>query len=146
MFDVTLIGINDTLWDPNFIFPVMGSLLMMVSKNKHMVDIYVGDMFYNFRLCLVMENYCGVDLGSYLGYRKDHQGTTIWMLWVCPMMGLVLSPYAATQGLLWSSEVLMGYKSDYDNPLMWDKVILNLNGDPQYPPHLPVCQKLEGKI
>ena len=46
-------------------------LLMMESTETHIVDLYVGEIFNKFRLSSVMEKYCGVYLGSYLGHKKD---------------------------------------------------------------------------
>ena len=78
----------------------MESLLMVVCPNTHVVDLNVGEMFNNFRLYSVMEHYCGVDLGSYLGHKKDWKETPLWMRWVRLITGLVLSPCAAIQVLL----------------------------------------------
>ena len=92
VFDTTFSGFNNYLLDPNFMLPSMGSLIMMVGLKTHMVDIDVGEMFYNIRLYLVLENYCVVDLGYYMGHTKDRQGKPLWVNWVCLMMGLVLFP------------------------------------------------------
>ena len=70
----------------------MGSLIMMLGMKTHMVDIDVGEMFYNIRLYLVLENYCVVDLGYYMGHTKDRKRKPLWVNWVCLMMGLVLFP------------------------------------------------------
>ena len=102
----------------------------MVRMKMHMVNLDVGEMFYNFWLSLVLVKYCKVDLGSYLGHNEDRQGKTLWMRWVQLMMGLVLYTYAAIQGLLWASEVVRGDSSDPDNLFRWDKIRLNLPGDP----------------
>ena len=40
--DATLSGINDYLRAPNFIFPPMGSLLMMVGPKNHMFNLDAG--------------------------------------------------------------------------------------------------------
>ena len=48
VFDATVSGLNDYLWDTNFMLPSMGSLIIMVGPDKHMVNIDVGEMFYNF--------------------------------------------------------------------------------------------------
>ena len=45
VFDTTVSRINDYLWDPNFMLPPSGNLLMRVIKEMHMVDLDVGDMF-----------------------------------------------------------------------------------------------------
>ena len=110
--------------------PPMGSLLIVLGPETHMVDLDVEGFFYNFWLSSVLAKYCGVDLGSYMGHKKDLQGTYIWILWLRLMIGLVLSPYHAIQGLLWAIEVVRGDRSDPDNPFRWYKIRLNLPGDP----------------
>ena len=115
----------------------MGSFLMMVGPETHMVNLDVGGKFYNFRLSLVLDKYCGMDLGSYMGHTKYCQETPLWMRWVRLMMGLVLSPYAAIQGLLLASEVVRVDRSDPDNPFGWYKIRFNLPGDPIYSPKIP---------
>ena len=73
LFDATVSVPNDYLWNPNFMLTSMGSFLMMVGPETHMVDLDVGEMFYNFRLSLVLDKYCGMDLGSYMGHTKYYQ-------------------------------------------------------------------------
>ena len=109
---------------------------MMVGPDTHMVDLDVGEMFYNFLLSSVLAKYCGVDLVSYLGHKKDRQGTPLWMQWVFLIVVMVLSPYATIQGLLWASEVVRGYRSDPYNPFMWENIRLNLPGKPSYSPKI----------
>ena len=48
VFDATLSGLNNYLWDPNFMLPSMGSLLMIVGPETYMVDLDFGEMFYKF--------------------------------------------------------------------------------------------------
>ena len=146
LFDATVSGLKHSLWFPSFILPSMRSFLMMLVTEKHMVDLDVGEIFYNFWISLVLSKYCGVDLGSYLGHKKEPQGTPLWMLWVRLMMGLMLSPYAAIQVLLWVSEVVRGDSSDPDNPFRWDKIRLNLPGDPSYSPAITWMSKVWGGI
>ena len=98
VFDATARVINDPLWSPKFMLPSMGGLLIMVGRETHMVDLDVGEMFYNFLLSSMMAKYCKVILGSYMGHKKYRQVTPLWMCWVRLMMGLVLSTYAAIQG------------------------------------------------
>ena len=116
VLDTTVRRLNSYLWDKKIMLPSMGSLLIMVGPDTYMVNLDVGYMFYNFRLSPVLENYCGVDLGYYLGNKKEWQVTPLWMLWVRLMMGVMLSTYAAIQDLLWSSEVVKGDRSEPDNP------------------------------
>ena len=48
VFDETVSGLNDFLWYPNFMLPSMGSLLMMVGPEMHMVNLDVGEFFIRF--------------------------------------------------------------------------------------------------
>ena len=50
LFYVTVSGLKDSLWDTNFMLPSMGSFIMMVGPEMHMVDLDVEEMFYKFRL------------------------------------------------------------------------------------------------
>ena len=79
VFDATMRGHNNSLWDPNFMLRSMSGFILMVGPETYMVDLNVGGMFYNFRLASVLANYCGVDLGSYLGHKKDRQGKPLRM-------------------------------------------------------------------
>ena len=42
VFVATVSVLKDYLWVPNLMFPSMGSLLIMVGTEKHMVDLDVG--------------------------------------------------------------------------------------------------------
>jgi len=54
IFDATVIGVNDALWAPTFMFPIMECLLMSVGPGTFMKDRDIGEMFYNFRLSPVV--------------------------------------------------------------------------------------------
>ena len=73
VFDATVSELKNSMWSTKFILPSKGSFLMVVVPETHMANLYVGGMFYNFRLSPVLSKYCGVDLGSYLGHKKYHQ-------------------------------------------------------------------------
>ena len=141
VFDATTSGLNDSLWAPNFTFLSMVSLIMMVGLETHMFNLDFGGVFYSFQLSSFLEMYFGVGLVSYLGYKKDRQGTPLWMLWVSFMVGLVLFPYAAIQVLLWGSGVVMGDRREPNNPFRWDNIKLNLSGEPNYSPTTPWVSK-----
>ena len=89
VFYATVSILNYSLWDPNLVFPSMGSLLILVGPEMHMVDLDVRGGVYNFKLSSALANYCGVDLGYYLGHKKYWQVTPLWMLWLLLMMGLL---------------------------------------------------------
>ena len=42
VFNATVIGIDYSLWTPNFMLPPMGILFIMVGTETHTVDLYVG--------------------------------------------------------------------------------------------------------
>ena len=42
MFDATVSKLNGSMWAPNFTLLSMGSLLVMVGPETHMVDLDVG--------------------------------------------------------------------------------------------------------
>ena len=42
VFEVTVGGINDPLWDTNFMIAVTGSLFIMMVPKMHMVDLNFG--------------------------------------------------------------------------------------------------------
>ena len=142
VFHATVSGLNDSLWDTNFILPSMGSLLMMVVRKTHVVNLYVWEIFYNFRISSVLTNYFKVNLGSYMGHKKDREGTPLWMLWVRIIMGLVLYNYTEIQGLLWSIDVVRAGSSDPDNLFRLDNIRLNLHGDTTDPPTIPLMSKI----
>ena len=75
---------------------------------------------------------------------KDRQATTLWMRWVCLIIGMGLSTYATMQVLLWASEVVRVDRSDPDNPFRWEKIRLNLPGDTSYSPTIPWMSKFQG--
>ena len=42
VLDATVSGLNDTLWYPKFMLPSMGSFIMMVGPQTHMVYLDIG--------------------------------------------------------------------------------------------------------
>ena len=85
-----------------------------------------------------------MDLGTYLGHKRDQEVTPLWMICVLPMMGLILYPYSSIQVLLWSSEVVRGDRRDPSKTFMGDKFRLNLPGDLYYSTTLAWMSKVRG--
>ena len=98
--DDICIGLKDYMWAPNLMLPSMGTLLMMMDPETHMVDLEFGGIFYNFRLSSVLAKYHRVYLVTYLVHIQDCQGAPLWMRWVRIIMVPVLSSYADIQGML----------------------------------------------
>ena len=99
VFNDTVSGLSNSLWATKSMFPSMGRFIMMVGPKTHMVNLAVGVTFYSFKISLVLTKYCGVDLGYYLGRKKYHQVTSLWVRWLSPLMGIVMSPYSVIQGM-----------------------------------------------
>lgn len=50
VYDATLSGLNDVIWTPSFILPMMDTFLRAVDQNPWMTDLNVGEMFLKFPL------------------------------------------------------------------------------------------------
>ena len=50
VFDATVIRLNNSMWAPKSMLPSMGRFIIMVGPETHMVNIDVGEKFYNFRI------------------------------------------------------------------------------------------------
>ena len=64
-------------------------------------------------------------------------------------MGFQSSPYLCTQSFGWSKDFIQGAPKDHiNNPLAWDKVVLNLPGCSNYKPTKPwvYCRKYDGSL
>ena len=72
VFDATVGELNEYLWEPNFMIPVVASFFMMVGPETHMVDLDAGEIFYKFRRSSVLGKYFGVYLGNYLKYKETN--------------------------------------------------------------------------
>ena len=48
LFYAMVSGLNDSIWDTNFMLPSIVSLIMIVSLETYMVDLDVRETFYNF--------------------------------------------------------------------------------------------------
>ena len=83
-----------------------------------------------------MRPYCGVDLT----WMKDSD-QTVWECWQRMAMGLRSSPWVTTRLVAWMVEFVIGDKDCPDNPFRWDRIVLNLPGDPDYDPSMPRVYK-----
>ena len=141
VYDATACGLNRALWSPNFYLPTIDSLLRNADEHTYYGDIDLGEMFLNYALDEALHPYAGVDVSG-LEPEKVRAGVKqVIERWERTLMGLRPSPYVCTQAFSWSEEVIRGNRLDEKNPLRWDKVILNLPGDPAYDPTKPRVYK-----
>lgn len=72
----------------------------------------------------------------HIDLSKTNQGSNssknIWRRWNRLMMGFKTYPYEATQGLSIAEEFIRGNNEEWENPLCWDFVKLNLPGNKNY--------------
>jgi hypothetical protein len=100
-----------------------------------MGDLDMGEQFLNFPLHPELQQYCGIDISTYLG-KKDSQ-CTMWWRWAWYITGLKPSLYFTIKGTYLVEEVVYGNPANESNPFHWSKVSLNLPGDPSYQLQLP---------
>ena len=148
VYDATKCGLNDVLWTPNFFLPTIDSILRNVDSDFWFGDIDLGEMFLNFWLDDALRPYAGVDvtdlgkraLNSKTGKEEFvHEGIIgkLWERWERTLMGLQSSPYVCTQAFGWCEDFVRGERGDPDNPLEWEKTVLNLPGSENYDPLKP---------
>ena len=61
--------------------------------------------------------------------------------WERLFMGMRPSPFVAIQYLYLALEFAVGDRRDKTNPMRWDRLRLNLPGDPCFDPSLPFVMK-----
>ena len=100
-------------------------------------------MFLKYWLDEELCPYTGVDV-SLLGERVERADGSVdflegagkkrlWERWERTLMGFQSSPYLCTQSFGWSEDFVKGDPGDHENnPLAWDKVVLNLPGSESY--------------
>lgn len=147
VFDATKCELNAALWCPKFFLPTIDSILRNASDDTWFGDLDLGEMFLNFWLDEQLRPYAGVDVKS-LGERGVDEdgndifilsplGKTLWERWNRTLMGLKPSPYICTQSFGWCEDFIRGNRLDPQNPLRWDRVIMNLPGQEGYDPTRP---------
>ena len=130
VYDATKSGLNDAIWAPSFALPTIDSILRNADHQTWFGDIDLGEMFLNYFLDEDLRSYAGVDV-------REVNGSSAYERWERCLMGVKSSPHGCTRTFAWSEDIINGNRHDPLNPLRWDKVILNLPGDPSYSPERP---------
>ncbi len=134
VYDATACGLNEALWSPNFFLPTIDSILRNADGSTWFGDIDLGDMFLNYFLDEAIRPWAGVDVRVIEGAQGNER-------WERCLMGLRSSPFICTQTFAWGEALIWGDRKALDNPLRWDKVILNLPGSKDYNPARPWVYK-----
>ncbi len=137
VYDATKCGLNQALWAPNFYLPTIDALLRNADEHTYYGDIDLGEMFLNYALDEALRPYAGVEVSALDPDIIRGEMKARIERWERTLMGLRSSPYVCTQAFSWSEEIIRGDRLAKNNPLRWDKVVLNLPGDKAYDPTLP---------
>ena len=153
-------GLNEATWSSNFWLPNSSSMVRVLGFNYKAVDIDLGEMFLNFPLDNKLVAFSGMDITPFTQEIKacfpnvklpDQEkvfvtNTRCWM-------GLRPSPEWSCRFYYLAEEFVRGDERSQNNPLFWDKLILNLIGSPDYNPAMPnvfkwnsVVQRMAGEI
>ena len=145
VYDATKCGLNAALWAPNFFLPTIDTILRNSDLNAWYGDVDLGEMFLNYPLDPRLKPYAGIDvtaaLNPDLSDEELREIKRIIKHWTRCLMGLKTSPILCTKAFAWSEEVIRGKRLGVDNPLRWDKVMMNLPGSKDYDPSLPWVYK-----
>eukprot|EP00980_Cylindrotheca_fusiformis_P017245 scaffold5326_cov80-Cylindrotheca_fusiformis.AAC.1 len=103
-----------------------------------MVDFDLGEFFLNFFLPFNVRHLTGINLAPLaksLGPMAPGPG--IHHAWTRLLFGLKPSPFNSIKFYYHAEEYVVGDPKESGNPLRWDRVRLNLPGDPMFDPRLP---------
>jgi hypothetical protein len=134
VYDATKSGLNACMWVPSFSLPGAEAIVDMMDEDSFMMDLDLGEMFYNFPMHESVQAYCGLDLRPYFDPSSNK---TMWERWCRCMMGWKPAPYFSTKYQLLADEITQGDPHRSDNPFGWNRVVLNLPGLASYDPTQP---------
>ena len=153
-------GLNKAVWASNFWLPNASSMTRVLGFNYKAVDLDLGEMFLNFPLHKELVSYSGMDLSPYkrdltefIKSTKFENSNNLYVVNGRNWMGLRPSPEWSCRFYYLAEEFIRGNEKEPQNPLRWDRVVLNLIGNSDFNPALPnvfkwneKAQKLAGEI
>ena len=137
VYDAIQCGLNDALWAPNFFLPTVDSILRNAYGSTWFGDIDLGEMFLNYALDLIIRQNAGVDINELDAEKVGSTCKHVLERWTRRLIDFKPSPYVCTQTFAWSEEIILGDVSELENPLYWDRLVLNLPGMEKYDPTMP---------
>lgn len=148
VLSATNCGLNPSVWAPTFWLPFSSTMVRLLHFGWKAIDIDLGEMFLNFPIHRLLLAYSGIDLTQFRAeIEKDFPElipfleTKIGAVFLRTFFGYRLSPIIAAMFFYLAEEFVRGNPADESNELRWDKVILNLFGDPEFNPALPNVYK-----
>jgi hypothetical protein len=145
VYNGTSSGLNASLWAPHFGLPMVEHTLRSLLGGYHQADLDVAEMFLCFKIHPDLRPYAGVDVKLVknkrpepweVGRNRDFEA------WYRNFMGMKDSPYRSIQMMLRAKVEAYGDRKQHDNPFGWDRVVLNLPGNPQFDSSLPKVMKV----
>ena len=165
VYDGSKSGLNDALWAPWFPLPTAQSFFDVMMPNYFCSDNDMGDFFLNFPMHEELQMYCGVDVTGLFPLTEmtddelrklfplteltDDELTQLHIaIWQRCGMGIKNSPHIATLVAGRSNRMILGSRTDQDNPFAWELVVLNLPGTDSYDSTKPWMFKcrMDGKV
>lgn len=154
VYNGTSSGLNAALWAPGFWLPTSETALRFLTYYSYAVDIDLGEMFLNFPMDPKIRPYAGVDLTGMVDGDDDADSPgdpnkpkpTRWERWTRLFMGMRPSPYNAIRYFYWAEEIARGPYNDPKSACRFDKVVLNIPGDPDYDPTQPWLMKWNAAV
>ena len=142
-------GLNNAVWASNFWLPTASTMIRQLGFNYKFVDIDLGEMFLNFPLDPKLVNYSGMDVTH---FKEEIQKEIPWLKFDSSSsrsivvntrnwMGFRPSPEWSCRFYYLGEEFIRGDEKSLENPLRWDRIILNLPGNDNFNPSLPYVMK-----
>mmetsp|Transcript_3377 Transcript_3377/g.5154 ORF Transcript_3377/g.5154 Transcript_3377/m.5154 type:complete len:364 (+) Transcript_3377:1128-2219(+) len=154
VFNGTSSGLNDSVWAPSFWLPTPDTALRQLEFRSHCVDFDMGEFFLNFPLDKRLRQYTGVPMNFLAGRLNtldklrakenplsERLSPAEEEVWTPLLMGFTPSPYLSVRHYYLVEEFVIGNPKEEDNPLRWDRVLLNCPGDTNWDPRQPEIMK-----
>ena len=142
-------GLNKAVWASNFWLPTALTMTRQLGFNYKFVDIDLGEMFLNFPLDPKLIYYSGMDVSHFKdeiesqipGLKFDSSTARSILVNTRNWMGFRPSPEWSCRFYYLGEEFIRGDETSLNNPLRWDRIILNLPGNEDFNPSLPFVMK-----
>ena len=144
VWDLTLNGVNDTIYTPSFFLPTQDTITRRMHPGTWCGDFDVGEMFHNFRLAESERQYSGVHFSERYQARLRELGVSVapYMRWGTLMFGWQSSPFKANSMFERALEMAIGNPFNKASPFHFATVRLNLPGSDAYDPGGPRVVKI----
>ena len=145
VFNGTSCGLNESTWSSKFWLPMSNTLTRLLSYDYQVVDLDLGEMFLNFPIHRSLDRVVGIDLTPFkrnieekllVKYKNPQRLSARWTR-LC--FGWNQSPEQAISFYYLAEDFVRGNPKDRNNPLYWDKIVLNLIGTKTLTLHCPMC-------